>query len=127
MVSSWWGGVFCGDILRGGWSLRGLAGGEQAQCGLWIMNTGSSSIWRGCGVPGRECHLVSPTAEVVSLSCRLLGVWWWWCVGIGGIVATAVRAFSLGCRSTCCVVELLEGFSIGHVVNWLDVSEGEVV
>ena len=51
VVSSWWGGVFCGDILRGGWSLRGLAGGEWAQCGLWIMNAGSFPIWRGCGVP----------------------------------------------------------------------------
>ena len=127
MVSSWCGGVFCRDVLRGGWSLRGLAGGGQAQCGLWIMNTGSSSIWRGHGVPGRECHLVSPTAEVASLSCGLLGVLWWWCARVGGIVAIAVRAFSLGCGSACCVVEPLEGFSIGHVVNWLDVSEGEVV
>ena len=127
MVSSWWGGVFCGDILRGDWSLRGLVGGEQAQCGLWFMNTGSSSIWRGHGVPGWECHLVSPTAEAMSLSCRLLRVWWWWCAGIGGVVAVTVRAFSLGCKSACCVIEPLEGFSIGHVVDWLDVSEGEVV
>ena len=125
MVSSWWGGVFCGDILRGGWSLRGLAGGERAQCGLWIMNTGSS-IWRGRGVPGWECHLVSPTAEAASLSSGLLRVWWW-CTGIGGVVAITVRAFSLGCGSACCVVEPLEGFSRGHVVDWLDVSEGEVV
>ena len=58
---------------------------------------------------------------------RLLGVWWWWCVGIGSIVAVAVRAFSLSCGSACCVVELLEGFSIEHIVDWLDVSEGEVV
>ena len=127
MVSSWWGDVICGNILRGGWSLQGLAGGEQVQCGLWIMNTGSSSIWRGCRVPGWECHLVSPTAEVALLSCGLLRVWWWWCAGIGGVVAVAVRAFSLGCRSACCVVELLEGFSVGHVVDWLNVSEGEVV
>ena len=91
------------------------------------MNTGSSSIWRGRGVPGQECHLVSPTAEVASLGSRLLGVWWWWCAGIGGVVAVTVRAFSLGCGSTCYVVEPLEGFSIGHVVDWLDVSEGEVV
>ena len=58
---------------------------------------------------------------------RLLEVWWWWCAGIGSIVAVAVRAFSLGCRSACYVVEPLESFSIGHVVDWLDVSEGEVV
>ena len=127
MVSFWWCGVVCGNILRGGWSLRGLAGSERAQCRLWIMNTGSSSIWRGRGVPGQECHLVSPTAEAVSLSCRLLGVWWWWCARVGGVVAVTVRAFSFGCGSACCVVEPLEGFSIGHVVDWLDVSEGEVV
>ena len=127
MVSSWWGGVVSGNVFRGSWSLRGLAGSERAQCGLWVMNTGSSSIWRGRGVPGRECHLVSPTAEAASLSCGLLGVWWWWCAGIGGVVAITVRAFSLGCRSACCVVEPLEGFSVGHVVDWLDVSEGEVV
>ena len=127
MVSSWWDGIFCGNILRGGWSLQGLAGGERAQCGLWIMNSGSSSIWRGHRVPGWECHLVSPTAEVALLGGRLLEIWWWWCVGIGSIVAIAVRAFSLGCGSTCCVLEPLEGFSIGHVVDWLDVSEGEVV
>ena len=48
-------------------------------------------------------------------------------MGVGDIVAVTVRAFSLGCRSTCCVIEPLEGFSIGHVVNWLDLSEGEVV
>ena len=56
MVSSWWGSIVCGNILRGDWSLRGLAGGEWAQCGLWIMNTGFSSIWRGHGVPGQECY-----------------------------------------------------------------------
>ena len=61
------------------------------------------------------------------LGCRLLGVWWWWCAGIGSIVAIAVRAFSLGCGGACYVVEPLEGFSIGHVVDWLDSSEGEVV
>ena len=127
MVPSWWGGVVCGNVFRGSWSLQGLAGSERAQCGLWIMNTGSSSIWRGRRVPGWECHLVSLTAEVASLSSRLLGVWWWWCVGVGGVVAVAVRAFSLGYRSACYVVEPLEGFSIGHVVDWLDVSEGEVV
>ena len=43
------------------------------------------------------------------------------------VVAVAVRAFSLSCGSACCVVELLEGFSIEHIVDWLDVSEGEVV
>ena len=91
------------------------------------MNISSSFIWRGQGVPGQECHLVSPTAEAVSLGCRLLGVWWWWCAGIGSIVAIAVRAFSLGYGGACYVVEPLEGFSIGHVVNWLDSSEGEVV
>ena len=48
-------------------------------------------------------------------------------MGIGSIVAITVRAFSLGCRSACCVVESLEGFSIGHIVDWLDFSEGEVV
>ena len=48
-------------------------------------------------------------------------------MGVGGVVAVTIRAFSLGCRSACCVVEPLEGFSIGHVVDWLDVSEGEVV
>ena len=127
MVSSWWGGVICGNIFRGGWSLRGLAGGEWAQCGLWTMNISSSSIWRGRRVPGRECHLVSSTAEAALLSSWLLEVWWWWCVGIGGVVAVAVRALSLGCRSTFCVVKPLEGFSIGHVVDWLDVSEGKVV
>ena len=83
MVSSWWCGIVCGNIFRGSWSLRGLAGGERSQCGLRIMNTGSSSIWRGRGVPGRECHLVSPTAEAASLSCGLLGVWWWWRAGVG--------------------------------------------
>ena len=127
MVSSWWGGVVCGNVFRGSWSFQGLTGGERAQCGLWVMNTGSSPIWRGRGVPGRECHLVSPTAEAASLSCRLLGVWWWWCAGVGGVVAVAVRAFSLCCGSACYVIEPLEGFSIGHVVDWLDVSEGEVV
>ena len=81
------------------------------------MSISSSSIWRGCGVSDWECHLVSPTAEVASLSGRLLKVWWWWCGGIGSIVAVAVRTFSLGCRSACCVVEPLEGFSIGHIVN----------
>ena len=91
------------------------------------MNTGSSSIWRGRRVPGQECHLVSPTAQAVALGGGLLGVWWWWCAGIGGIVAVTVRAFSLGCRSACYVIEPLEGFSIGHVVDWLDVLEGEVV
>ena len=91
------------------------------------MNSGSSSIWRGCRVPGQECHLISPTAEAASLSCGLLGVWWWWCARVGGVVAVTVRAFSLGCGSACCVVEPLEGFFIGHVVDWLDVSEGEVV
>ena len=60
------------------------------------------------------------------MSSGLLWVWWWWCAGIG-VVAVTVRTFSLGCRSTCCVVEPLEGFSIGHVVDWLDVSKGEVV
>ena len=91
------------------------------------MNVGSSSIWRGRRVPGQECHLVSPTAEAASLSCGLLGVWWWWCAGVGGVVAVTVRDFSLGCRSACCVIELLEGLSIGHVVDWLNISEGEVV
>ena len=91
------------------------------------MNSGSSFIWRGHVVPGWECHLVPPTAEAAALSSGLFGVWWWWCAGVGGIVAVAVRAFSLGCRSACCVIEPLEGFSIGHVVNWLDISEGEVV
>ena len=81
------------------------------------MHIGFSSIWRGHRVPGWECHLVSPIAEAVALSSRLLEVWWWWCVGIGGVVAVAVRAFSFGCGSTCCVVEPLEGFSIGHVVD----------
>ena len=100
---------------------------QWVQCRLWIMNNGSSSIWRGCGVPGRECHLVSPTAEVALLGGGLLEVWWWWCVGIGDVVAVTVRAFSLGCESICCVVEPLEGFFIGHVVDWLDVLEGEVV
>ena len=70
---------------------------------------------------------MSLTAETVVLGGRLLGVWWWWCVGIGGVVAVTVRAFSLGCRSACCVIELLEGLSIGHVVDWLNISEGEVV
>ena len=69
------------------------------------MNISSSSIWRGCGVPGRECHLVSLTAEVAALGGGLLKVWWWWCAGIGGVVAVTVRAFSLGCGSACCVVE----------------------
>ena len=91
------------------------------------MNIGSSFIWRGHRVPGRECHLVSLTAEAAALGGRLLEVWWWWCVGVGSVVAVTVRTFSLGCRSACCVVEPLEGFSIGHVVDWLDVSEGEVV
>ena len=91
------------------------------------MNISFSSIWRGCRVPGWECHLVSPTAEVASLGGALFKVWWWWCAGIGSVVAVTVRAFSLSCGSACCVVEPLEGFSIGHVVNWLDVSEGEVV
>ena len=91
------------------------------------MNISSSSLWRGHGVSGRECHLVSPTAEVAVLSSGLLKVWWWWYMGIGSVVAVAVRAFSFGCGSTCCVVKPLEGFSIGYVVDWLDVSEGEVV
>ena len=91
------------------------------------MNISSSFIWRGCGVPGQECHFVSLTAEAVALGGGLLEVWWWWCARIDGIVAVAVRAFSYGYRSTCCVVEPLEGFSIGHVVDWLDFSEGEVV
>ena len=91
------------------------------------MNIGSSSIWRGCGVPGWECHFVSLTAEAASLGGGLLGVWWWWCMGIGGVVAITVRAFSFSRGSACCVIEPLEGFSIGHVVDWLDVSEGEVV
>ena len=127
MVSSWWGGVVCGDILRGGWSLRGLADGGQVQCGLWTMNISSFSIWRKRRVPGRECHLVSLTAEAASLGGWLLEVLWWWCAGVGAVVAVAIRAFSLGCRSACCVVELLEGFFIGHVVDWLNVSEGKVV
>ena len=127
MVFPWWGGVICGNVFRGGWSLRGLAGGERAQCGLWTMNSGSSSIWRGRRVLGWKCHLVSPTAEAATLGSRLLKVWWWWCAGIGSIVAITVRAFSLGCRSACYVMKPLEGFSIGHVVDWLDVSEGEVV
>ena len=101
MVSSWWSGVVCGNVFRGSWSLRGLAGGERAQCGLRIMNTGSSSIWRRRGVPGRECHLVSPTAEAASLSCGLLGVWWRWCAGIGGVVAVTVRAFVTVDESVC--------------------------
>ena len=42
-------------------------------------------------------------------------------MGIGSIVAITVRPFSLGCGSACCVIEPLEGFSIGHVVDWLDV------
>ena len=91
------------------------------------MNIGSSFIWRGCGVPGQECHLVSPTAESAALGGELLEVWWWWCVGVGGIVAVTVRPFSLGCGSTCCVMEPLEGFSIGHVVDWFDSLEREVV
>ena len=49
------------------------------------MNTGSSSIWRGRRVPGWECHLVSLTAEVASLSCGLLKVWWWWCARVGSV------------------------------------------
>ena len=61
------------------------------------------------------------------MSCGLLRVWWWWCARVGGVVAIAVRAFSLGYGSACCVVEPLEGFSIRHIVDWLDISEGEVV
>ena len=91
------------------------------------MNISSFSIWRGCGVPGQECYLVSPTAEAAALDGGLLEVWWWWCAGIGGIVAITVRAFSLGRGSTCCIMKPLEGFSIGHIVDWLNVSKGEVV
>ena len=87
----------------------------------------SSSIWSGRGVPGWECHLISPTAEAASLGSGLLKVWWWWSVGIGSIVAIAIRSFSLGCGSTWCFVEPVEGFSPEHIVNWLNSSEGEVI
>ena len=86
-----------------------------------------TSIWRGCGVPGWKCHLVSPAAEAAALGGGLLKVWWWWSAGIGSVVAVTVRSFSLGYGSTWCFVKPIKGFSPGHIVNWLDSLEGEVV
>ena len=126
MVSSWWGGVIGGNILRRGRSLQELAGGEWAQCGLCTIKIGSS-IWRERGVPDRECHLVSPTAEAVALGSGLLKVWWCWSAGVGSIVAITVRSFSLGCRSPWCFVEPVKGFSPRYIVDWLNSLEGEVI